>query len=87
MGEIDDTEEALSMTCKEAIGVLGDFLEQTLSSEAGRDLEAHLRDCEPCRAYLNTYDKTRRLTAGAGRIQMPPELRARLHRFLLDKLA
>ena len=75
------------MTCKEAIAVLGDFLEQALSPEVGRDLEAHLSECEPCRAYLNTYDKTRRLVARAGRAQMPPELRARLRRFLLDQLA
>jgi predicted anti-sigma-YlaC factor YlaD len=83
----DDAEEALSMTCKEAIAVLGDYLEQTLSSGGGRELEEHLRDCAPCRAYLNTYARTRQVAAGAGRIEMPPELRARLRRFLLDQLA
>lgn len=74
------------MTCKEALALLGDFLEQALSPEAGRALETHLRDCEPCRAYLNTYDRTRTVAAGAGRIEMPPEMRARLRRFLLDQL-
>ncbi|HEV8438864.1 MAG TPA: zf-HC2 domain-containing protein [Methylomirabilota bacterium] len=75
------------MTCQGAIDVLADFLEQTLSSEAGAELEAHLRGCEPCRAYLRTYDKTRRLAGGAGRIEMPPELKARLRQFLLDQLS
>ena len=74
------------MTCKDAIAVLADFLEETLSSEAGDALEAHLRDCEPCRAYLNTYRKTRRLVARAGRAPMPPELKTRLRQFLLDQL-
>ncbi len=75
------------MTCEDAIAVLADFLEQTLSSDLASDLEAHLRDCEPCRAYLNTYRKTRGLVARAGHVEMPPELRARLRKFLMDRLA
>ena len=46
----------------------------------------HLRDCAPCRAYLNTYRKTRELTAKAGRAPMPEEMKQRLRRFLLDRL-
>ena len=67
--------------------VLAEFLEQTLSSDLASELEGHLRDCEPCLAYLNTYRKTRGLVARAGQVEMPPELRARLCRFLLDRLA
>ena len=73
------------MTCKDAIAVLADFLEETLSSEAAGALEAHLRDCAPCRAYLNTYRKTRGLVARAGRTPMPPELKTRLRQFLLEQ--
>jgi len=63
------------MTCKDAIAVLADFLEEALSPEAVRELEAHLRDCAPCRAYLNTYRKTRGLVARAGHAEMPAELK------------
>jgi anti-sigma factor RsiW len=74
------------MTCKEAIDVLGDYLEETLSDELAQDLERHLGDCAPCRAYLSTYRKTRELTGKAGRVPMPEEMKQRLHRFLLDRL-
>jgi putative zinc finger protein len=74
------------MTCKDAIDILGDFLEELLSSEAVNELEVHLRGCEPCRAYLNTYRKTRELVGRAGHTEMPPELRERLRRFLLSRL-
>jgi anti-sigma factor RsiW len=74
------------MTCKEAIDVLGEYLEETLSPELAAELERHLRDCAPCRAYLNTYRKTRELTGRAGRAPMPEEMKQRLRRFLLDRL-
>ncbi len=74
------------MTCKEAIDVLGEYLEQTLAEELTGELERHLGDCAPCRAYLNTYRKTRELTGTAGRAPMPEEMKQRLRRFLLDRL-
>jgi len=74
------------MTCRDAIAVIADFLDRTLAASAGAELEAHLDDCEACRAYLNTYGKTRELVGEAGRVEMPGELRERLRRFLLDQL-
>jgi anti-sigma factor RsiW len=74
------------MTCKEAIDVLGDYLEESLTPDLADALERHLRDCAPCRAYLNTYRKTRDLIGKAGRAPMPDEMKKRLHRFLLDRL-
>ena len=74
------------MTCKDAIDIIADFLDRTLASDAVEELEAHLRDCEPCRAYLNTYRKTRGLVGEAGRVDMPEELKSRLRRFLLQQL-
>jgi anti-sigma factor RsiW len=74
------------MTCKEAIELLGEYLEAALGPEALGGLESHLADCAPCRAYLATYRKTRDLVRQAGRPDMPPEMRERLRRFLLDTL-
>jgi hypothetical protein len=81
-----DEEEKLPMTCKDTIDILADFLDQTLTSSAVEELDAHLRDCAPCRAYLNTYRKTRGLVGEAGRVEMPAELKARLRDFLLEQL-
>src|SRR6266511_3119823 len=74
------------MTCKDAIAMLGDFIEHALSPSALVELEAHLRGCEPCRAYVNTYRKTRRLTGKAASAEMPEEMKARLRSFLLSQL-
>jgi predicted anti-sigma-YlaC factor YlaD len=71
------------MTCKDAIAVLADYLEATLSSELLARLEQHLRDCAPCRAYLATYRKTKSLAADASRVEMPEEMKLRLREFLL----
>jgi anti-sigma factor RsiW len=74
------------MNCKDAIGVLADFLEQSLSPEVLAELERHLDDCAPCRAYLETYRKTVELTGRAEQVEMPEEMKARLRSLLLDEL-
>lgn len=70
------------MTCREAIDVLDDYLESTLTPDVLEKLEAHLRVCAPCRAYLATYERTARLAAKVNRVEMPPEVKRRLHDFL-----
>ena len=72
------------MTCRELIDVLDDYLDGTLSDAAGAELERHLDGCEPCRAYLATYRKTREVSGAAARVAMPEEMQARLRRFLRD---
>ncbi len=74
------------MTCRGAIEVLAEFLDQTLPPDIVDTLEAHLRDCAPCRAYLRTYEKTRGLVGHMGRTEMPAELKARLRAFLVAQL-
>lgn len=74
------------MTCQEAIGLLGEYLEAALGEDLLGRLEDHLRDCAPCVAYLNTYQRTRTMAAEASRVEMPPEMRQRLREFLLAHL-
>jgi anti-sigma factor RsiW len=74
------------MTCRDAIGILADYVDGVMPAELAAELERHLAGCEPCRAYLATYRKTRELGAAAGRIDMPAEMQARLGRFLADRL-
>jgi hypothetical protein len=74
------------MTCRDAIDVIADFLDQALAPDVGDELERHVRDCAPCRAYLNTYRSTRALVSQEGRVEMSEEMRAHLRRFLLDRL-
>ena len=74
------------MTCQEAVALLADYLESTLERLDLEQLETHLADCAPCRAYLATYRRTIEVGGAAGRIEMPEEMKARLRAFLLSRL-
>jgi predicted anti-sigma-YlaC factor YlaD len=74
------------MTCRDAIAIMGDYLESLLNEEALAELEAHFRDCAPCRAYFNTYRRTRDMAGAEGRVEMPPEMKERLEAFLIERI-
>jgi anti-sigma factor RsiW len=74
------------MTCRAAIAAIGDYLEAELTPPRLDELEAHLADCAPCRAYLDTYRRTRDATAREARVEMPDEMKRRLRAFLLGLL-
>lgn len=74
------------MTCRDLIDILQDYLDRELGGDAVAELERHLADCPPCRAYVATYRKARALGAAAGRVEVPEEMKARLRQFLIDKL-
>jgi predicted anti-sigma-YlaC factor YlaD len=74
------------MTCEDAIALLGDYLEASLTPEGIRRLEAHLKDCPACRAYLNTYRRTREVTAQLGPAEMPADMKTRLRAFLRKQI-
>jgi hypothetical protein len=75
------------LTCKEAIELMGEYLEAALGPDLLAALERHLADCRPCVAYLNTYRKTRQLAGEVGRLEMPEEMKRRLRRLILERLA
>jgi predicted anti-sigma-YlaC factor YlaD len=74
------------VTCQEALALLGEYLEATLGASAGEGIEAHLQDCDECLAYLNTYRRTTELTRAVARVEMPAQMRKRLHNFLILRL-
>ena len=52
-------------TCKDVIVGLGEYLDAELAPAKLAEIEAHLRACGPCRAFLTTYRKTKELVAPA----------------------
>jgi anti-sigma factor RsiW len=74
------------VTCRDAIALMSEFLEATLTAELLAELEAHLRDCPPCQAYLATFRKTRQLTGQVERAPMPEDMKRRLREFLATRL-
>jgi len=75
------------VTCREAIDILADYLDLTLTAETIARFKAHLEACDPCRAYLATYRATRTLVADAAQVEMPAEMKRRLRAFLREVLA
>lgn len=49
------------MTCQEFVEFLMAYLDGELSAEVGRVFEAHVGECPPCLAYLDSYRETVRL--------------------------
>ena len=74
------------MTCRDAIEILDDYVDGVMPAEQAAELERHLAGCEPCRAYLATYRRTRVVGAAAARVEMPEEMQMRLRRFLTEQL-
>jgi hypothetical protein len=74
------------LTCRDLIGLLLDYLEATLDEDTVALFERHLADCAPCRAYLRTYERSRRLVGEVGRVEMPVEMRDRLRDLFLGRL-
>ena len=74
------------MTCRELIAILDDYVDGVLPEPMRAELDRHLADCAPCRAFLATYRKTRELNAAAGRIEMPEDMKRRLRRFLHENI-
>jgi anti-sigma factor RsiW len=75
-----------ALTCRDVIALLLDYLEATLDDDTVAQFERHLADCAPCRAYLRTYDRSRKLAGEVSRVEMPPEMRDRLRELLLGRL-
>jgi anti-sigma factor RsiW len=74
------------MTCQDAIALMLEYLESTLDAATVAELEAHLADCAPCRAYLATYRRAVGAVATSERVEIPSEMRQRLASFLAERL-
>lgn len=51
----------ITITCREFISFLLEYLDGTLPPDEATRFERHLRRCDSCTAYLNTYEMTIRM--------------------------
>ena len=51
----------MSMTCRELVDFLMDYLEGELPEDQRAEFERHMEDCPPCLVYLETYEEAVRL--------------------------
>jgi anti-sigma factor RsiW len=66
------------MACQQAIELLTEYLEGTLSRRQRRRLEAHLKACPNCTAYLEQIRITIRLTGAVVEEDLSPRARDEL---------
>ncbi len=75
------------LTCRDVTeDFLAVYVDGTLSPILFEEVRAHLRVCQVCVAYLQTYRKSRDLFKQANQLQMPDEMKAIFRRFLRTHL-
>jgi anti-sigma factor RsiW len=66
------------IVCRQAVELVADYLEGTLSRRDRRRLERHLQGCPNCSAYLEQIRTTIRLTGSIEPEDLSPEARSEL---------
>ena len=61
------------LACQQAVELVTDYLEGTLSRRDRRRFEAHLKNCPNCSAYLEQIRTTIRLTGSIEPDDLTPE--------------
>ena len=70
--------------CRDAIGLLTEYMEGGLAPDQIRQLEAHLTGCSACAGFLDSLNTTRDAARSLGAREVPEECRRAL-RSLLKK--
>jgi len=72
--------------CRDAIGLLTEYMEGGLTPDRIRQLEAHLAGCSACAGFLDSLRKTRDAARSLGAREVPEECRRALRSLLKDDL-
>lgn len=73
------------MNCENLIHELSDFIDGDLDGALKKELESHLKDCEDCRLVVDQTKKTIEVFCDSEPVELPGEVRARLHDALRRK--
>ena len=66
------------MPCRELVEVITDYLEDALAERDRVRFEAHLEECDACRAYVEQFRQTIALSGRVEPEQLPPDLQDEL---------
>ena len=78
------TDERGLITCSEAVRRLWDYLDRAISAEDQERVERHLAFCRTCCGELEFAKELRAFLASAGSQEIPPDVKARLERFVQE---
>ena len=75
------------MRCEDLVGIIVDYVEDTMDPLLKEEFERHMGDCSSCLAFFKTYQKTRELTKESACDDIPEEVQMRVKEFLRKKAA
>jgi anti-sigma factor RsiW len=78
---------AVERTCEQVTALLVDYVLGEMESATWRAVEAHLRHCRECRAFLATYQQTIAVLRSGRCEELPEALLARVQQFLHVRIA
>jgi anti-sigma factor RsiW len=73
------------LNCENVIHELSDFIDGDLDAALKQELESHLRNCEDCRLVVDQTKKTIEIFCDSEPVELPSEVRTRLHDALRSK--
>ncbi|VAX17882.1 hypothetical protein MNBD_NITROSPINAE01-1067 [hydrothermal vent metagenome] len=75
------------MECREIFDRLSEYIDRELDPSLCDEIENHIKDCEPCVAFINTLKKTVELfNKELPSNDIPKPVSANLHEFLKKEL-
>ena len=75
------------LTCKEFLGWLNEYLDETAGSEVRKQVEAHITGCPNCWVIFDTTKKTLQVYKGMEPQTLPPAVNDRLMAALQKRMA
>ena len=75
------------MKCKSVIRELSNYLDGDLDGILKLDLERHLQHCEDCSMVVDQTKRTVEIFCGSEPLELPTDVRSRLHQALHKKIA
>jgi predicted anti-sigma-YlaC factor YlaD len=75
------------LKCKSVIPELSNYLDGDLDGVLKLDLERHLQHCEDCSMVVDQTKRTVEIFCGSEPLELPTDVRSRLHQALHKKIA
>jgi anti-sigma factor RsiW len=75
------------LTCKDFLGELSDYLDETIDAELRAKLERHITECPNCWVIADTTRKTIQIYKGMDPYPIPADVESRLMKALEKKMA
>ena len=67
-----------TLACQDVQAEISNYLDEDLSPDTRRALEAHLSTCRTCQILLDSVRKTLRIVTDSGSVELPVEDSSRL---------